>query len=85
MDRRLFLKTTPAALWGPAWLGNTLPAQTLAPVPALAEPHFPSRLYQFVWRNWELANLPRMAQVIAATPEQVEELGRQWDCPASGR
>lgn len=81
MDRRIFLQATPFALWAPSWLTNTLDAQTLAPVAPIDEGHFPSRLYQFVWRNWELANLARMAQVVGARPEQIEELGGSMGLP----
>jgi hypothetical protein len=86
MDRRLFLKTTPFTLWGEPWLSSfaspraELPEE-LKKVPALEEPHFPSRLYQFVWRNWELANLDRMAQVVGATETQVEQLGLSMGLP----
>lgn len=52
------------------------------PPPAIEETHFPSRLHQFVWRNWELANLDRMAAVAATTPERLAELGRSMGLPA---
>jgi hypothetical protein len=53
-------------------------ASSLAPIP---EPHFPSRLYQFVWRNWELANLDRMARVARTTPQKLNEIGRSMGLP----
>ena len=83
MERRHFLETL--AAW-PA-LAPALGAQTAptdAPQP-LEESHFPSRLHQFVWRNWELANLDRMAQVTGASAEQIEELGRSMGLPAKSR
>ena len=51
-----------------------------APEP-LPEPHFPSHLYQFVWRNWELANADRMAKVIRTTPQVILELGASMGLP----
>lgn len=81
MDRRLFLKATPLAMWRAPWLAAALAENELKKVPALEEPHFPSRLYQFVWRNWELANLDRMAQVTEATPAQLEQLGLSMGLP----
>lgn len=51
----------------------------------IEESHFPSRLYQFIWRNWELANLDRMAQVLRTTPEKVEEIGRSVGLPEKPR
>jgi hypothetical protein len=49
-----------------------------APIP---EPHFPSRLYQFVWRNWELANTDRMAAVLQTKPAAVLGLGASMGLP----
>lgn len=70
MRRRDFL-LTPALL---------APAASGAP-----EPHFPDRLHQFVWRNWELANIDRMAAVAACPPERLLEIGRAMGLPAKTR
>ncbi len=43
--------------------------------PALALPHFPSRLHAFVWRNWPLVPVERMASVVGATAGQIASLG----------
>jgi hypothetical protein len=48
------------------------------PVP---EPHFPSRLHQFIWRNWELASVDRMAKVLRTTPGKILELGLSMGLP----
>ena len=60
MRRREFLSLGPAGylLAQPAFAQS---GDGPEPIP---EPQFPSRLYLFVWRNWELANSDRMAQVI---------------------
>lgn len=42
------------------------------PVPC---PHFPDRLHAFVWRNWQLVPVERIARVIGATPKEVLRLG----------
>src|SRR5262245_34102897 len=55
-----------------------------APLP-IAEPHFPDRLHLFVWRNWELANVDRMAQVLATTQEKILEIGSSMGLPAKPR
>lgn len=67
IDRRHFLA-----------LAAAMPAlpQTLAATQPIVETHFPSRLYCFVWRNWELANLDRMAQVLSTDDKTVLALGR---------
>ena len=42
----------------------SLPAQSARqPVPS---PHFPDRLHAYVWRNWQLVPLQRLAQVVGA-------------------
>jgi hypothetical protein len=62
------------------WAAGALCAGPLQSEPRsispVAEPHFPDRLHQFVWRNWELANLSRMAEVVHASPEDILEIGR---------
>lgn len=75
MNRRTMLKQVGVAALGPAWPG--VPA-AVQPIP---EPHFPSRLYQFVWRNWELANLDRMALVARTDAETLAGLGESMGLP----
>src|SRR5687768_10161118 len=40
-------------------------------------PHFPDRLHAFVWRNWQLVPLERMARVVRASPEELLDVGRR--------
>ena len=42
---------------------------------ALPLPHFPDRLHAFVFRNWELAPIERMAAAIGASPDEVRTIG----------
>ena len=51
----------------------------------IAEPHFPSRLHLFVWRNWELANADRMAEVIRTKPKVILDIGASMGLPAKPR
>jgi hypothetical protein len=67
------------ALIALAVVGAELPTGS-AP-PPLAADHFPSRLHAFVWRNWQLVSVERMAQVVGAEPQQVRELGRRLGLP----
>lgn len=53
-----------------------------APVP---EPHFPSRLFLFVWRNWELANSDRLAKVLGTSEKSVLRLGAMLGLPEKPR
>lgn len=43
--------------------------------------HFPDRLHAFVWRNWNLAPVERMAAVVDAKPDQILALGRAMGLP----
>lgn len=69
------------------FVGGALAAGALPPLAIpqgpqpLAEPHFPTRLHQFVWRNWEVANLDRMAQVVKASTEQLRAIGESMGLP----
>jgi hypothetical protein len=76
MDRRRFLS-----------LAAALPAfpQSLETSKAIPEPHFPSRLYCFVWHNWELANTDRMARVLGTSERNVIALGRSMGLPEKPR
>ena len=47
--------------------------------------YFPSRLHKFVFRNWELANLERIAQVAGTSPENISSVGRSMGLPAKIR
>ncbi len=49
-----------------------------APIPL---PHFPNRLHAFVWRNWEMVSLERMADVLETTPEKVRDIGLSMGLP----
>jgi hypothetical protein len=49
---------------------------------ALSFPHFPDRLHAFVWRNWSLVPLERMAQVIGAKPADLARVGEAMGLPA---
>ncbi|MFN0166666.1 MAG: hypothetical protein ACKV22_09565 [Bryobacteraceae bacterium] len=75
MRRRDLLKAAPLLAVAPSALGQT----------AISEPHFPSQLYQFVWRNWELANTGRMAQVLKTSEPNVLALGAAMGLPAKRR
>ena len=39
-------------------------------------PHFPDRLHAYVWRNWQLVPVQRLAKAIGATPEDVLAIGK---------
>ena len=74
--RRRDILYVPLFPWTPlvAWQDAGAPE----PVP---EPHFPSRLHQFIWRNWELATTDRMAKVLRTTPGKILDLGFSMGLP----
>jgi len=77
-NRRQFIAAN-AALGGLLWL-NQLPFPVAAAhtMPtgkaALQVSHFPNALYAFVWRNWGLVPLERMANTVGATPAQLQSI-----------
>jgi len=54
-----------------------------APEP-LAFPHFPSRLHAVVWRNWQLVEPVRLAEVLGASEEQIVRLAKSMGLPPAG-
>lgn len=78
LNRRQFIAAN-AALGGLLWL-NQLPLHATAArvVPAgkaaLQVSHFPNALYAFVWRNWGLVPLERMANTVGATSVQLQSI-----------
>ncbi|WP_353196974.1 hypothetical protein [Parapedobacter defluvii] len=76
-NRRQFIAAN-AALGGLLWL-NQLPfpaaARTISTdKAALQVSHFPNALYAFVWRNWGLVPLDRMANTVGATSAQLQSI-----------
>ena len=51
-----------------------------APDPEIV-PHFPDRVHTFVWRNWNLVPLEKMAQVLKTSPSSVKKLAKSMGLP----
>lgn len=92
LSRRIFLKTsavlggslaisTLPELARGASTGKTT-SLTVADLPVGAAPspvgfpHFPSRLHAFVWRNWSLVPVERMARAVGAKKSDLVRVGR---------
>ena len=58
---------------------SVLPATSATPAEPI--PHFPSRLVAFVWRNWNLTEIERMAETVEATPDELREIARATGLP----
>ena len=54
--------------------GNT--ANISADKPALVFPHFQDTLHAFLWRNWDLVPIERLAKVVKATREDILSIGK---------
>ena len=46
-------------------------------------PHFPDRFHAFVWRNWTLAPVERMATATGAAEQKIVDAGRSMGLPGS--
>jgi hypothetical protein len=51
---------------------------------ALETPHFPDRLHAFVWRNWQLVDVHRLAEVVQTSPENLVKIATAMGLPANG-
>jgi hypothetical protein len=49
--------------------------------PALAITHFPNRVYEFVWRNWNAVEPARIAGILGTSVEEVSALAESMGLP----
>lgn len=89
MNRRGFLATGALFVGGTLFANNgtsLLSGLTDGVQPqhiGLLPPHFPSPIHAFVWRNWSLVPMNRMAKTINATEQEIYELGKWMGLPES--
>jgi hypothetical protein len=50
--------------------------------PAISFPHFPDRTHTFVWRNWQLVEPSRLAEVIGTPVENILDMAESMGLPA---
>jgi hypothetical protein len=53
--------------------------------PPVSLPHFPDRLHAFVWRNWTLVPIERLATVLQTTTASVLRIGQSMGLPPPRR
>ena len=80
----------PCKLWGailvilaaavPTGGAETVLPMGTAPAP-VALPHFPNRLYAFVWRNWQVVEPRKMAEVLGTSVDNVVALAESMGLP----
>ncbi len=51
---------------------------------ALETPHFPDRLHAFVWRNWQLVDPQRLAEVVGTSEENISQIAESMGLPVGG-
>ena len=61
-------------LVSPLFLGAGDYLDSLKSAPALAPDPFPDRMSAYVWRNWRMVPVERLAKVVKATPENLTAL-----------
>ena len=71
----------PGAAAPAAGAGLELPVGS-APAP-VATPHFPSRVHAFVWRNWQVVDPGKMAEVLGTSAENVRALAESMGLPGT--
>lgn len=49
--------------------------------PALSSPHFPDRVHEFVWRNWNAVAPEKIAEVIGASVGEVTDIAASMGLP----
>jgi len=83
-SRRQFLATTGLATTSVALgFGQTTPESELAILPKGGSPeplplaHFPDRVHAFVWRNWPLIPIDRLASVLKTSRVNVAAIARK--------
>jgi len=80
MYHRRCLFTVLILYFGPvSWAAPVLPAGSNPP--ALEFPHFPDRLHTFVWRNWSVVELERLAAVLGTSVENVAAIADSMGLP----
>jgi len=49
--------------------------------PAMTSPHFPDRLHEFVWRNWNAVAPAKLAKIVGATEQDIVALAVSMGLP----
>lgn len=50
---------------------------------ALSFPHFPTRQQAFIWRNWGILPLEKLAAVLQTTDENIQQLAKEMGLPSA--
>ncbi|MFA7175069.1 MAG: hypothetical protein WC340_16975 [Kiritimatiellia bacterium] len=69
----LFFSVFTCSLWGQAAEQIPLPGED-GQKAALVCDSFPSQMHTFVWRNWSVVSVDKLAQVLGTTPSKVSQI-----------
>ena len=71
-DQKLPGRTTTMPTMPAGSAGAEVGDLPMGPAPdPVAFPHFPDRLHAYIWRNWQLVPLERLAKVVGASPPEI--------------
>ena len=69
------------------WAGDSSAEETVLPQgdarASIASRHFPDRVHEFVWRNWNAVEPAKLAKILGASVEDVTAMG-PGTCPGLG-
>ncbi len=74
-----------ASLFLVCWLSRSLAEETVLPhgnaPAAIVSRHFPDRVHEFVWRNWSVVELAKLAKVLGTSADNVSALAVSMALP----
>ncbi len=66
------------------WAGEGAAGETVLPQgearAALVSGHFPDRVHEFVWRNWNVVEPAKLAKILALPCRTSRRWPSRWDC-----
>jgi len=77
---RVYFITILVLFWVPQLCAEAILPVGSAPKP-VDFPHFPGRMHAFVWRNWPIVEVERLAEVLGTTPHNVRAVAESMGLP----
>ena len=67
------------------WAGHSLAGETVLPQgdarASIASRHFPDRVHEFVWRNWNAVEPAKLAKILGASMQEITALAESMGLP----
>src|SRR3972149_3997242 len=84
MSRVLFYVTWTCTVLA-RWAGDSSAQETVLPKgdarASIASRHFPDRVHEFVWRNWNAVEPAKLAKILGASVEDVTAMAESMGLP----